>query len=151
MENSMLSYSKKPEELEGFSVLEHHSYPYRKTHLFIGKIYPDMVIKDRSAFEITFLDESLVLNGFAITTYTKDNKISCINLFGDHPNCDPDTNAYCLPDQKIGMNLDSKSISLLMQNFRTYYLDSAYFIPERKDLEYRKLHSISIQFNSKES
>jgi hypothetical protein len=151
MEDSILNYSKKPGELEGFSLLENKSYPHRKTHLFIGIIYPDMVIKDRNAYQITFIDESLTLQGFAITTYTEDNKISCINLFGDHPNCDPDTNAYCLPNQKVGMDLNNQTLSLLMQNFKTYYLDSAYFVPDSKDLEYEQLQSISIQFNSKES
>ena len=150
MEKSTLNYSKKPGELEGLTVLENHSYPYRKTHLFVGKIFPDMIIKDRTAYEITFIDESLVLQGFTITTYTEDNKIACINLFGDHPNCDPDTNTYCLPDAKVGMEFNSGILNLLMQNFKTYYLDSAYFVPDSKDLEYRKLQSISIQFNQKE-
>lgn len=150
MGKDTLNFLKKQAAHEGFSVLKNHSYPYRKTHLFIGKIHPDVVIKDRNAFEITFLDESLVLQGFAITTYTKDHQISCINLFGDHPNCDPDTNTYCLPDEKIGMKLNETSLSLLIKNFKTYYLDSAYFIPHNKDLEYTKLQSISVQFNSKE-
>jgi len=108
-----------------------------------------MVIQQRNAFEITFIDESLILQGFAITTYGEDNQISCVNLFGDHPNCDPDTNEYCLPDAKIGMKLDTVTLSILMKNFKTYYIDSAYFVPDLKDLEYRELQSISVQFNSK--
>lgn len=150
MEKSISNFSKKPGELEGLTVLENHSYPYRKTHLFIGKIIPDMVIKNRNAYEITFVDESLILQGFTISTYTEDNQIACINLFGDHPNCDPDTNAYCLPDAKLGMELNSVTFNLLMKNFQTYYLDSAYFVPDSKDLEYRPLQSISVQFNQKE-
>lgn len=148
MEDNTLNFLKKQAVPEGFTILEGMSYPYRKTILFIGKIYPDMVIKGRNAFEITSIDESLALEGFAITTYTKDNKISCINLFGDHPNCDPDTNAYCLPEDKAGMELNEATLSLLIKNFKTYYLDSAYFVPGGKDLEYRKLRSISVQFNS---
>lgn len=151
MDKNTLNYSKKPAELEGFAVLENASYPQRKTHLYIGKIYPNMVIKERNAYSILFLDESLILQGFAITTYTENNQICCINLFGDHPNCDPDTNAYCLPEAKVGMKLDPITLSLLMKNFQTYYLDSAYFVPDSKDLEYEKLQSISIQFNSKET
>lgn len=148
MERNTLNFLKKQAVPEGFVVLENNSYPYRKTLLFIGKIFPDIVIKDRNAFEITFIDESLVLQGFAITTYTESNKISCINLFGDHPNCDPDTNTYCLPDEKKGMKLDETTLSLLLKNIKTYYLDSAYFVPQGKDLQYKKLQSISIQFNS---
>lgn len=150
MAKNTLNFLKKLEEPDGFTVLENHSYPYRKTYLYVGKIFPDIVIKDRNAYEIVFIDESFILQGFTITTYTEENKISCINLFGDHPNCDPNTNAYCLPEAKVGMKLDENTLSLLMKNFKTYYLDSAYFIPQEKDLKYKKLQSISIQFNSKE-
>jgi hypothetical protein len=136
------------EPKEGLAVLAHKSYPFRKTYLFIGNITPTTVIKDRNAYEITFIDDCLTIKGFSITTYTTEDKIMCINLFGEHPNCDPDTNVYCLPEEKVGRELNELNFNLLLTNLKTYYLDCAYFVPDKKDLEYKKLQSISIQFNS---
>jgi len=147
MEKNILNFSKKLGLLENLTALKNETYPFRTTFIYLGQIIPDTVIKERAAFKITHLDRSLYLQGFAITTYTKQDRIYCINLFGEHPNCDPNTNAYCLPEQKKNLELSEDVLLMLIKNFKTYYLDNCYFIPQQKDLEYKKLQSINIQFN----
>lgn len=154
MENRILNFWKKQEvvdsHLDNYTVLEHNIYPFRKEHIFICTIIPDTVVKDGSAYEIIHLNQSMHLKGFLITTYLKEDQIITINLFGEHPNCNLDTNAYCLPEYKKGMTFNKETLSLLLKNFKCYYLDTAYFIPGKNLLEYKKVPSIYIRFNQGE-
>jgi hypothetical protein len=147
MELNTLNFSKKPEEVK---VLKSNVYPFRKDHIYIGRIIPTRVIKDRCVFEITYLDESLFIEGFTITTYLKEDQIRLVNLFGEHPNCDLNTNEFCWAKSKNGVVLDQRSLSTLLENLQTYYLDDAYFIPGENLLRYKKVKSISIQLNEGE-
>jgi hypothetical protein len=146
----MWSLLKKPEGAnpeEKFIIIQNEAHPFRKTHIFLGRIIPTTIIKEKNAYEITYIDESLYIEGYAITTYTQDNIVSCINLFGEHPNNDGNTNTYCLPDHKKYMKLDESFLNILLSNFKTYYYDNAYFIPDRKLVDYTKMKSIHIQLN----
>ena len=150
----MWSLLKKPAEVdskEKFIIIENKVKPFRKTHIFLGRIIPSTIIKDKNAYEITYIDESLYIEGYAITTYTEGNIVTTINLFGEHPNNDPNTNTYCLPDHKKGMKLDESFLTLLLSNFKTYYYDDAYFIPDRKLVDYKKLKTMYIQLNQGEN
>jgi hypothetical protein len=120
-------------------------YPFRKTHFCIGRMIPNRVVKNRCAYEIIHLSENLFLHGFAITTYLENDKIIAINLYGEHPNCDLNTNTFCWPENKQGLELNQDTLNIMLANFHTYYLDSAHFIPPEKELRYKKLDSISIQ------
>ncbi len=151
MVNRILNFWKKQEvvdtPLENYIVLEHNEHPFRKEHIFICKIIPTNVIKSGCAFEITHLDRSMHLKGFTITTYTKQDIITTVNLFGEHPNCDSNTNAYCLSENKKTMTFNEKSLSLLLSNFKCYYLDDCYFTPGKHLVDYKKISSINIRFN----
>jgi hypothetical protein len=105
------------------------------------------MIKDRCVYEIIRIDESMILDGFIITTAMKDDQIIAINLIGEHPNSDTDTNTYCWPASKKGMTLHQGSLDIMMVNFKTYYLDDSYFTPGTGLVEYKKLNSMSIQLN----
>lgn len=144
MDLDKLNFSKKPEEVK---VLKTKSHPFRKNHIYIGKIKPNRMIRDRCAYEITYLDEKLILDGFYITTYTKDDQITSINLFGEHPNCDLNTNIYCWPKMQKGLPLNQETLHMILTNLKTYYLDDAYFMPEGASALYKKLDSISIRLN----
>jgi hypothetical protein len=148
MVKNMLSSLKKPAEAK--VILASQVYPFRKNHIFLVKIVPDTIIKNKNAYEIDHLDESMIIDGFSITTFTEENIITTINVFGEHPNVDPDTTSYCIPNQKKGMKLNDETLSLIRTNLRTYYYDSAYFIPTMKQVSYRKLKSMYIQLNEGE-
>lgn len=147
MDLDKLNFSKKPEEVK---VIKSNVHPFRKTHIYIGRITPTRAIKDGCVYELTYVDESMVLQGFIITTYSKSDTIISINLFGEHPNCNIDTNTYCWSKEKKGLTLDQDTLSMMITNFKTYYLDDAYFTPGSSLIEYKKLDSISIQLNKGE-
>lgn len=145
----MSNLSKNQAEVNHF-VIANETHPFRKNHFYFETIIPTTIVKDKNAYEITYIDPSMYINGFVITTFTKDDVIVCINVFGEHPNADPTTNAFCLPKHKQGKKLNKASLSLLRSNLKTYYYDSAYFIPEKKLIEYKKLKSMYIQLNQGE-
>jgi len=148
MDLDTLNFLKKPEEVK---VIKSNVYPFRKTHIYIGKITPTRAIQNRCIFELTHVDESMILEGFIITTYLKEDQIISINVFGDHPNCNTDTNTYCWPDHKKGLVLDQDSLSMMITNFKTYYLDDCYFTPGPGLIHYKKLNSMSIHLNKGDS
>jgi hypothetical protein len=152
MDNLISNFWKRQEavDFQEYKSLEYDVYPFRKDHIFICHIIPETVIKGGAAYKITYLDRSLHLKGFSITTYLKEDKITTVNVFGEHPNTDLNTNAYCLPEYKKGMILNEQSLALLLKNLKCYYLDSAYFIPGNNLLEYKKVASIFIRFNEGE-
>lgn len=118
------------------------------TYIFIRKITPKKVIKKHNVYEITYLDPVFILSGFEVTT--ENNLVKTIKVFGYHPNRDPDTHLYCLPDYKRNKIFDQKFFELIVNNIETYYLDSCFFTPLTNQLRYKKLDSIYVQFNKGE-
>jgi hypothetical protein len=114
-----------------------------KTHIYEGCIIPNRVIKGRNVYEIIEIGPQYYINGFSVTT--EQDKVQLVTLFGYHPNRDPKTNLYCIPDYKKGVIFDQIYLDRLITNIKTYYLDNCYFIP--RSVKYRKLKSIAIQFN----
>jgi len=107
---------------------------YRQTYIYIQKIIPELVMKNQKVYNITYLNKILHLDGLEISI--ENEKVINIRLFGIHPNCDPDTDNYCLPDFKKGVKFSDKYLNLIYKNVKTYYLDSCYFNPPRKYLHY---------------
>jgi len=122
---------------------------YRKTYISLGKIIPTRVILNSCAYEITYIDKEFHLDGFEIST--ENDKVLNVRLFGGHPNCDPDTDLYCLQDYKKNVEITPEYLRLLKTNIRTYYLDNCYFNPTGRKLRYEKMDSMSITLNPKET
>ena len=144
-----MSFLKKPEQLSDVHLLvgEETKEPlYRKTHIFITRIIPNRVIKDKNIYEITYLSRMFHLEGFEVST--ENDKVMNIRVFGFHPNCDPNTDNFCLPDFKKGHYFTVDYLNLIKTNIQTYYLDSCFFNPTGKQLKYKKLKSVYVQMNS---
>jgi hypothetical protein len=105
-------------------------------------IIPTRVIQDRKVFEITHIDELYHLDGFEIST--ENDKILNVRVFGFHPNCDPDTDIFCLPEFKKGIKFDQSSLNIIITNIKTYYLDSSYFNPLGREVRCKELPSAFI-------
>ena len=139
---------KKPELLKSSHIIVGSSDRknlYKKTHIFIQKIIPNRVIKDKNVYEITYLDSMYHLDGFEITT--ENDKVFNVKIFGFHPNSDPDTDIFCIPDFKTGVYLTKEYLDLIVTNVQTYYLDKCFFNPTGKKVQYKKLQSIYVQMN----
>lgn len=144
----MSSSWKKPERLKDTHIIigeETKENLYRKTHIFINRIIPNRVIKNRNVHKITYISRMFHLDGFEIST--ENDKVLNIRVFGFHPNCDPETDNFCLPDFKKGSYLTSDYLNLIKSNIQTYYLDNCFFNPTGKQLQYKKMKSIYVQLN----
>jgi len=148
MEKHLLNYSKKPERPDDHHFIVGDSNGkelYKKTHIYITKIIPNRIIMDKNAYEITYVNEMYHLDGFTITT--ENDKVLYVRVFGYHPNCDPDTDVFCLPDFKKGIYLTKEYLDIVITNIQTYYLDNCFFNPIGKNVRYRKLKSMYVQLN----
>jgi hypothetical protein len=117
---------------------------YEKHHLYIGKIIPNRLIKNKNLFEITFLDKVYFINGFDVVT--ENDKVRRVHLFGFHPNRE-DNGLYCLPDEKKNKIFTEEYFNILLSNIKTYYFDSCYFKPPPQSIKFTKLKSIYVQLN----
>jgi hypothetical protein len=148
VENPSLSFLKKPEQLKETHIIvgrDGRKNLYRKTHIFINQIIPNRVIMNKCAYTITHIDEQYYLDGFEVST--ENDKVMNVRVFGFHPNCDPDTDNFCLPDFKKGVFLTSEYLNLILTNIQTYYLDNCFFNPTGKHLRYEKMKSMYVQLN----
>ena len=154
MGRHLSNYWKKPVPLKhgdyivGPRILWNHNNDLsiiEKTHIYEGQITPTRVVKNKNAYEIISIHPQYIIYGFTVTTF--NDIVETIALHGFHPNRDPNTNLYCLPDYKKNVTFSSVYYELLLTNIKTYYLDSCFFIPTKAHLEYKKMNSISIQMN----
>jgi len=118
---------------------------YKKTYIYIEKLIPNRVVMNKNAYEITYIDKMYHLDGFEVST--ENDKVINIRLFGFHVNCDPNTDIYCLPEFKKGVNLTPEYLNLIITNIQTYYLDNCFFNPTGKLLRYEKMKSMYVQLN----
>lgn len=116
-----------------------------KCYLYEGQIIPNRMVKDKNVFEITYLNPMFYINGFLVMT--ENDMVRTITLFGYHPNRDPKTNLYCLPDYKKGVKYDQVYFERLLTNIKTYYLDDCFYTPSHSHVTYKKLKSMAIQLN----
>ena len=148
MEKHSLSFLKKPELLKVTHLIvgsDTGKSLYKKTHIFINQVIPNRVIKEKNVYKITYLDEMFYLDGFEIST--ENDKVMNVRVFGFHPNCDANTDNFCLPDFKKGVFLTDEYFKLILTNIQTYYLDNCFFNPTGKQLRYEKMKSMYIQLN----
>jgi len=114
-----------------------------KIHLYEGQIIPNRMIKDKQVYEITKLHPQFFINGFIVIT--EQEFVTNIVLFGYHPNRDPDTHLYCLPDYKKGVKYDQKYFDMLLTNIKTYYLDDCFYTPPKNQVEYKRIKSVPMK------
>lgn len=148
MEKPSLSLLKKPVQPNDVHLIvgrDTKKQLYKKTHIIINQIIPNRVIKDKNVFNITYLDEMFYLDGLEIST--ENDKVINVRVFGFHPNCDPNTDNFCLPDFKKGVFLTEDYLKLILTNIETYYLDNCFFNPTGKQLRYEKMKSMYVQLN----
>jgi len=144
----MSNLSKKPVQLDNVHLIIGDGAGkslYRKTYIFINTIIPNRVVQDKNVFKITHLGKQLHIDGFEICT--ENEKVINVRLFGIHPNCDPDTDNFCLPEFKKGVVFTADYLNLITTNIQTYYLDNCFFNPTGKDLRYEKMKSMYVQLN----
>jgi hypothetical protein len=118
-------------------------------HIYEGVIVPNRMIRNKNVYEIVHIDELYHIHGFVVIT--ENDMVKNIVLFGYHPNRDPDTHLYCLPERKKNVKFDQGYFDMLLQNIKTYYLDDCFYMPGKHQVKYKKLKSLYIQMNEGEN
>ena len=113
--------------------------------LYKGQITPNTMIKDHQAYSITYLHPLLIINGIMISL--ENGKVKYVNIFGIHPNQDPNSGQFCLPEYKLNIEFTEDYFNNLIKTIKTYYLDNSFTIPPLKYVTYKKLKSIYTQLN----
>jgi len=121
---------------------------YQEYHIYEGQITPTTMIKSRKAYDITFLHPLLVIGGLVVLT--ENELVKNIMIMGIHPNVDPKTKLYCLPEYRKEKKFTQRYFELFLDTLKIYYLDDCYFQPTKQYVTYKPLKSMSIQLNQEE-
>ena len=154
MGTHLSSYWKKPGQHKSLSYIDarivirsfYQDLPLvEKSYIYEGQVIPNRMIKEKNVYEIVYLHPMFYINGFLVIT--ENDMVKTITLFGYHPNRDPKTNLYCLPDYKKGVKYNEIYFERLLTNIKTYYLDDCFYTPGKSHVQYKKLRSVAIQFS----
>jgi len=121
----------------------------KRFFIYQEEIVPDRVVKKKAAYEITYLSSFLIIKGFTVVVDYND-LVEKVFLFGLHPNCDLETNLFCLPDNRKNVPFTEGYYENLKSLLRVYYLDDCHYKPTGGHLIYKKMKSIYMQFNEGE-
>ncbi len=83
-----------------------------------------------NVYDITSVDRDYIIREFDIIV--EDMKIKRVILKDKHPNCNPETNEFCLPTEFEGMNLNPSVIPLIEGLLKIYNLENCFYSPWSK-------------------
>ena len=94
----------------------------------ISKILvPERVIHNGKVYKLTNLGSKYIIKKYTVKTVNK--KIDMVYLNSIHPNCDPNTNEFCIPNILRQHKFTKKTQRMLEQILTTFNLDDCYFKP----------------------
>lgn len=103
--------------------------------VYSGPIIPNLMIYKNEFYDIKTIDKELVINGYELVV--RKNKLKKVYLNNPHPNCNPMSNEFCLPDDLADKELSSDLIEMIEYLIKIYNIDSCYFSPWDK-ITYQK-------------
>ena len=94
----------------------------------INKILvPEKMIYNRKVYKITGLESKYIIKKYTVKTV--NGKIDSVYLDSLHPNCDPDTKQFCIPNILRQQKFNKKIQPILENIIITFNLDDCYFKP----------------------
>lgn len=97
---------------------------YCKINCFIR---PKKIIFKHQIYEILDLPFKYIIKGYTIKLC--DDKIEAIILNTQHPNADPQTNEFCIPNSLRKHKITKKSKAMINSILYCFNLDDCYFTP----------------------
>jgi len=94
------------------------------------KIVPNKMIYNMKQFDIYDLDLDYIVEKYFV--HTLNEKIKKVELVSFHPNCDPNSNIFCIPKHINNIEINYESLTVLENIFRTFNLDNCYYAPWKK-------------------
>jgi len=102
-----------------------------ETHFIPRTIIPTRIIDragdDVGLWKITKLAPDYIIKGYEITI--ENGKLIKVTFDAKHPNRDPDTSEYCIPEVLKRTVAGVEIIPQLELCMRTYQLENCYFLP----------------------
>lgn len=102
----------------------------------IMEVYvPQKLIFRNEIYEMLNIDPKFIIRGFKVKTV--DGKIDTVTLQCPHPNANPRTGEFCIPNNLRKLDLNSNTIKMIKSMLCCFNLDDCYFTPW-DEIEYRK-------------
>lgn len=93
-------------------------------------ISPDILIVNSKSRKIKIINKSYIIEQFEIHLNQKDNRIKKIYITkGEHPNCDPLTNEFCMPEYFKYLELNDNVLDKIINMLKIFNFESAYTRP----------------------
>jgi len=96
---------------------------------------PNKLIFKRNIYEIMNIHRKFVIKGYEIKTV--DEKIDTVTLNTPHPNANPRTGEFCIPNNMRNLKLNENSLKMIRTMLCCFNLDDCYFAPW-DEIEYQK-------------
>jgi len=94
------------------------------------KIIPNKCIMDNQVYKITRLNPEFIIDNFDVIFDKERKKIKSVFLENrQHPNCNPKTNEFCIPNSFKELNFNEDSIIFISGLLECFNLDYSYDIP----------------------
>ena len=104
-------------------------------HLIREVCGPYKLIFKNEIYEIINIDRKFIIKGFKIKTV--DKKIDMVILKDPHPNANPRTGEFCIPESLRELPLNDSTLKMIKVMLCCFNLDDCYFTPW-DEIEYRK-------------
>lgn len=99
-------------------------------------IVPKRMVYRRELYRIVDIDPKFVIRNYTIRLF--DNKIESVFLDAPHPNSDPTTGEFCIPNELRELTLNSETREFIEHLFNVFNIDNCYFTPWG-DINYEKV------------
>jgi hypothetical protein len=104
--------------------------------IFIPGIFvPNKLIFKNEIHKILDLEKKFVIRGYTIKIV--DGKIDMVNIKNPHPNANPKTGEFCIPNGLRKHELDDKTKNIIEIMLCCFNLDDCYFTPWN-EIKYEK-------------
>ena len=88
------------------------------------EIIPNCLIYNRKFFNIFEINSDCIIRRYFV--YTVDDKIKKVILESNHPNCDPTTGVFCIPNRLYNKKLTNEILDFIEKIFKTFNVDNCY-------------------------
>jgi hypothetical protein len=105
-----------------------------KKHESIKMLIPKTAISDGKINVIKRVDPRYLIKGYVVETL--NGYIDNVFVSSPHPNCDPNTNKFCIPNILRKRKFDKQTAKIIEMILITYNLDNCYFKPKGYEIEF---------------
>ena len=108
-----------------------------RTLLYKKRVVPNKFFWHDEVFRITRIKSKYVITEYRIEV-TNNGFINKLTINAKHPNSDPVTNEFCLPEWLKGVELNKLLLHTIEGMLSSFHLDSCYFSP-LEELKWERL------------